>query len=401
MTLIKKDSIFNDLKVLKGVGNQLSKYLKNRKIEKVKDILLNLPYSETDRSQIISLNKLEIGKIQTIKVMVKKLNFPRIRNLPNRIVCENDTGKIEIVYFNSREGYLRKLFPINNWVIISGKVNYYNKKYQITNPDYVTSISNEDFVKKVIPKYSLTKGINEKKYRFISEQVINNLPEIKDWHENEFLKKNKFLNWKDNIIALHKTQDSQNRLSKSYKRLVFDEIFANLLVLSQNRKKIKKKKKNKYFNFISLKKILNSLPFKLTKSQKKVLEEINLDINSNTRMFRIIQGDVGSGKTIVALLTIANVIDSKYQCAMMAPTEILARQHYNLAKKIFENTKIKIEFLTGKTDLSKKREIIQKLESGKINFIIGTHSLFQKKIDFKNLGLVVIDEQHKFGVKQR
>ena len=128
MTLIKKDSIFNDLKVLKGVGNQLSKYLKNRKIEKVKDILLNLPYSETDRSQIISLNKLEIGKIQTIKVMVKKLNFPRIRNLPNRIVCENDTGKIEIVYFNSREGYLRKLFPINNWVIISGKVNYYNKK---------------------------------------------------------------------------------------------------------------------------------------------------------------------------------------------------------------------------------------------------------------------------------
>ena len=401
MTLIKKDSIFNDLKVLKGVGNQLSKYLKNRKIEKVKDILLNLPYSETDRSQIISLNKLEIGKIQTIKVMVKKLNFPRIRNLPNRIVCENDTGKIEIVYFNSREGYLRKLFPINNWVIISGKVNYYNKKYQITNPDYVTSISNEDFVKKVIPKYSLTKGINEKKYRFISEQVINNLPEIEDWHENEFLKKNKFLNWKDNIIALHKTQDSQNRLSKSYKRLVFDEIFANLLVLSQNRKKIKKKKKNKYFNFISLKKILNSLPFKLTKSQKKVLEEINLDLNSNTRMFRIIQGDVGSGKTIVALLTIANVIDSKYQCAMMAPTEILARQHYNLAKKIFENTKIKIEFLTGKTDLSKKREIIQKLESGKINFIIGTHSLFQKKIDFKNLGLVVIDEQHKFGVKQR
>ena len=246
MTLIKKDSIFNDLKVLKGVGNQLSKYLKNRKIEKVKDILLNLPYSETDRSQIISLNKLEIGKIQTIKVMVKKLNFPRIRNLPNRIVCENDTGKIEIVYFNSREGYLRKLFPINNWVIISGKVNYYNKKYQITNPDYVTPISNEDFVKKVIPKYSLTKGINEKKYRFISEQVINNLPEIEDWHENEFLKKNKFLNWKDNIIALHKTQDSQNRLSKSYKRLVFDEIFANLLVLSQNRKKIKKKKKNKY-----------------------------------------------------------------------------------------------------------------------------------------------------------
>ncbi len=401
MTLIKKDLIFSDLKVLKGIGNKLSKYLKNRKIEKVKDILLNLPYSETDRSQIVSLNKLEIGKIQTIRVMVKKLNFPRIRNLPNKIVCENNTGKIEIVYFNSREGYLRKLFPINNWVIISGKVSYYNNKYQITNPEYVTSVSNEDFVKKVIPKYSLTKGINEKKYRFISEQVINNLPEVEDWHEKQFLKKNEFLNWKDNIITLHKTRDSQNPLSKSYKRLVFDEICANLLVLSHNRKKIKKKKKNKYFNFISYKKIINSLPFKLTKSQKKVLEEINFDLTSNTRMFRIIQGDVGSGKTIVALLTIANVIDSEYQCALMAPTEILARQHYNLAKKIFEKTKFKIEFLTGKTDLSKKKEIIKNVELGRINFIIGTHSLFQKKINFKNLGLVVIDEQHKFGVKQR
>ncbi len=401
MTLIKKDLIFSDLKVLKGIGNKLSKYLKNRKIEKVKDILLNLPYSETDRSQIVSLNKLEIGKIQTIRVMVKKLNFPRIRNLPNKIVCENNTGKIEIVYFNSREGYLRKLFPINNWVIISGKVSYYNNKYQITNPEYVTSVSNEDFVKKVIPKYSLTKGINEKKYRFISEQVINNLPEVEDWHEKQFLKKNEFLNWKDNIITLHKTRDSQNPLSKSYKRLVFDEICANLLVLSHNRKKIKKKKKNKYFNFISYKKIINSFPFKLTKSQKKVLEEINFDLTSNTRMFRIIQGDVGSGKTIVALLTIANVIDSEYQCALMAPTEILARQHYNLAKKIFEKTKFKIEFLTGKTDFSKKKEIIKNVELGRINFIIGTHSLFQKKINFKNLGLVVIDEQHKFGVIQR
>ena len=215
MTLIKKDSIFNDLKVLKGVGNQLSKYLKNRKIEKVKDILLNLPYSETDRSQIISLNKLEIGKIQTIKVMVKKLNFPRIRNLPNRIVCENDTGKIEIVYFNSREGYLRKLFPINNWVIISGKVNYYNKKYQITNPDYVTSISNEDFVKKVIPKYSLTKGINEKKYRTISEQVTKNLPVIDDWLSEDFVKNNNLLNWNNTIERLHNSNDSkENKINK-------------------------------------------------------------------------------------------------------------------------------------------------------------------------------------------
>ena len=156
---MKKDFIFQEVHKLKGVGSQLSKYLKKKKIEKIKDIILFLPYSETDRSKISKINELEVGKIQTIKVQVKKLNFPRIRNLPNKIVCEDETGKIDIVYFNSREGYLRKLFPVNEMIIISGKINYFNKKYQITNPDYVTKLEDKDYVVKNIPKYSLTKGI--------------------------------------------------------------------------------------------------------------------------------------------------------------------------------------------------------------------------------------------------
>tara|TARA_A100001011_G_scaffold381745_1_gene450660 strand:+ start:325 stop:2379 length:2055 start_codon:yes stop_codon:yes gene_type:complete len=401
MNLLKKDIIFKDVKKLKGVGKQLSKYLKNRKIEKVKDILLSLPYSETDRSKIVSLAKLEIGKVQTVRVIVKKLNFPRVRNLPNKIICEDKTGKIEITYFNSREGYLRKLFPINQWLLISGKVTFFNKKYQITNPDYVTTLDNEHYIKKIIPKYHLTKGINEKKYRLISDQVIDNLPNIEDWYESHFLKKNDFLDWRQNIITLHKTKDSQNNLSKSYKRLVFDEIFANFLVLSENRKKIKKKKKNKFFKSAISNQILKRLPFELTKSQEKVLNEINLDLKSDTRMFRIVQGDVGSGKTIVSLLSVANVIENDEQCALMAPTEILAKQHFDLAKKIFVDNKIKIEFLTGKTEVKKRKKIIHDLENGNIDFIIGTHSLFQKKINFKKLGLAIIDEQHKFGVKQR
>ena len=162
MNLLKKDFILKDVNKLKGVGPQLSKYLKKRKIEKIKDILLNLPYSQTDRSKLYKLNELEIGKIQSIKIKVKKLNFPRIRNLPSKITCEDDTGLIDIVYFNSREGYLRKLFPVNEWLIVSGKINYFNKRYQITNPDYVTTLSNKDFVVQNIPKYNLTKGFNEK-----------------------------------------------------------------------------------------------------------------------------------------------------------------------------------------------------------------------------------------------
>ena len=401
MGLLKKNFIFQDVNELKGVGTKLSRYLKNKKIEKIKDIILHLPYSETDRSKISELNQLEIGKIQTIKVIVKKLNFPRIKNLPNRIMCEDDTGKIDIIYFNSREGYLRKIFPLNETVIISGKVNFFRNKYQITNPDYVTSIDNKEYVTKNIPKYNLTKGINEKKYRQISEQVTQNLPVIEDWLSEKFIKQNNLLNWNDAIKKLHNSDESKNNKSKSFRRIVFDEICANFLTLSENRKRIKKEKKNKIFNEIFAKRIIKQLPFQLTKSQKKVIDEINIDLKSNERMFRIIQGDVGSGKTIVSLISMANVIEAKYQCALMGPTEILSLQHYELAKKIFKNSSIKVEFLSGKTDPIKKREILSGIKNGEINLLIGTHALFQKKINFKKLGFVVIDEQHKFGVKQR
>ncbi|MDB9752374.1 ATP-dependent DNA helicase RecG [Pelagibacteraceae bacterium] len=401
MNFIKKDYIFNDISKLKGVGQQLSKYLKKKKIEKIKDILLSLPYSETDRSKLYKLNELEIGKIQSIKVKIKKLNFPRLRNLPNKINCEDEYGKIDIVYFNSREGYLRKLYPLNEWVIISGKINFFNKKYQITNPDYVTTLDNEDFVVKNIPKYNLTKGINEKKYRSISDQVIKNIPKIEDWLDDDFIKQNHLLKWNESIEKLHNSQDSKNNQSHSFRRLVFDEICANFLTLLENRKRIKKEKKIKKFKCIFSDQIIHKLPFTLTKSQKLVLNEINLDLKSKKRMFRIMQGDVGSGKTIVSLLAIANIIESNHQCAFMAPTEILANQHFKLSKEIFKDTNFRIEFLSGKIELKKKKKIIKNLEDGNIDLIIGTHALFQKKINFKNLGLVIIDEQHKFGVKQR
>ncbi len=398
---MKKEFIFSEISNLKGIGPKLTKYLKKKRIEKIKDVVLNLPYSETDRTNIVKLNKLVIGKIQSIKVKVKKLSFPRIRNLPNKIICEDETGKIDIVYFNSREGYLRKLFPINEWVLISGKINFFNKKYQITNPEYVTKLENQDYVIKNIPKYSLTKGINEKKYRSISEQVINNIPIIEDWLSEEFIKKNNLISWNESIKNLHNSIDSKNINSKSFRRIVFDELCANFLTLSKNRKRIKKKKTPKKFVIDFSEIIQKKLPFELTNSQKKVLSDINLDLQSSKRMFRIIQGDVGSGKTIVSLLAIINTIKSGYQTALMSPTEILAKQHYDLTKIIFKNINIRIEFLTGKTEYKKRKEIMTNISNGKIDFLIGTHALFQKKILFKKLGLVVIDEQHKFGVKQR
>ena len=260
MELIKKNFIFQDINKLKGVGLQLSRYLKKCKIEKIKDILFNLPYSDTDRSQITKLNQLEIGKIQSVQVIVKKLNFPRIRNLPNKIICEDETGKIDIVYFNSREGYLRKIFPLNEQVIISGKVNYFKKKYQMTNPDYVTKLENKDYVIKKIPKYNLTKGLNEKKYRFISEQVINNLPEIEDWLNEDFIKINKLDKWNTSIQNLHNSNEKLDINSNSFRRLVFDELCANFLSLSENRRRFRKTKHPKNFSTEKSEVLIKNLP---------------------------------------------------------------------------------------------------------------------------------------------
>ena len=396
-----QDFLTQNVSSLSGVGSKIKMLLKKKNIEKITDLLWNLPQGYTDRSNLQTLDKLEIGKITTIKVKVLKYNFPRVRNLPNKATCEDEKGKIDIVFFNSREGYIRKILPINSFVIISGKINYFRKKYQITNPAYVVPVEKEEYVNKVIPKYSLTEGLTEKIYRKLIEQVLKKITEVQEWHDKEILEKIGNVSWAQSIRHLHEKKENDLN-SQYYRRLAYDEILSNLLILSQVRKRIKKfKKKKKKFDDILSNKLINNFDFSLTTDQKRVLHEINYDLQSNYKMFRILQGDVGTGKTIVSFIAAANVIKSNYQTVMMAPTEILATQHFNLAKKIFKSTNITIEFLAGKIKQKNKKKIQENLLSGKINLLIGTHALFQKNIVFKNLGLAIIDEQHKFGVKQR
>ena len=358
-----------------------------------------LPKSFTDRSILSKINELQIGKIHTIKITPIKYNFPRIRNLPNRVTCEDETGKLDCIFFNSYEGYIRKILPLNKEVTISGKINFFKKKYQITNPVYVST--NESLIKGVHNKYSLTEGINEKMYNKILNQILNNLPILNEWHDEKILKKFNNISWSEAIKKLHMPENIGKYNSNFYKRLSFDEILSSLLIFSEIRKKIKKIKKNKK-NFTNKlhENIMNKINFRLTNDQMRALNEINNDIGSQNKMFRLLQGDVGSGKTIVALLSSLNVIESGYQVAFMAPTEILASQHYNLAKRIFPKN-INIEILSNKIDPRKRKIVTENLIENKINIIFGTHAIFQKKIQFKNLGFIIIDEQHKFGVRQR
>tara|TARA_B100001057_G_scaffold489778_1_gene576748 strand:- start:1593 stop:3641 length:2049 start_codon:yes stop_codon:yes gene_type:complete len=391
--------LLSDLKNLKGVGTKTYNILKKKKINNIFSLLWRLPKSYTDRSKSTKIKDLKVGEVQTITLTPYKYNFPRIRNLPNKIYCKDNTGELDCIFFNSYEGYIKKILPLNKEVTISGKINLFKNKYQMTNPKYISE--DASLIKDVHNKYSLTEGISEKIYNKIIKQILTNLPVLKEWHGANIMSKFNNISWNKAIIELHKPENVGKYKTNFYKRLAYDEILASFLVHSEIRKNIKKvKKQKKNFRLDSQNTILKKLSFELTRDQKNSLNEINNDLKSNQKMFRLLQGDVGSGKTIVALCAAYNVVKSGFQVAIMAPTEILARQHYNFAKKIFDK-EMNLKILTSKSEYKNKRTIINQLERNQIDIIFGTHAIFQNKIIFNKLGLIIIDEQHKFGVKQR
>ena len=390
--------LLSDINNIKGIGPKLSKLFKRKQINTIFDLLWSLPTDSIDRSKIFKINELQIGKIQTVNINVKKYNFPRIKNLPSKVLCEDGTGSLDCIFFNSYEGYIKKILPLGSNVIVNGKVGYFRNRYQIVNPTHFSMDINS--VKKINAKYSLTEGLTEKKYQKIISSVLEKLPDLKEWLSNNISNRFKNISWKKAILELHDPKNIKKR-GIFLERLIFDEIFATFLINSQIRMKIKKNKKdNKIFSSDQISKIKKFIKFDLTKDQENAIKEINEDLKSNKKMFRLLQGDVGSGKTIVSLIAALNVIESGYQVSLMAPTEILAKQHYDLFKSIFDK-KITIELLTSKTENVLKKKIINNLKDNKINMLVGTHSLYQDKIKYNKLGLAIIDEQHKFGVKQR
>ena len=392
------DYLLSDISTIKGIGTKIGKLFRKKNINTIFDLLWNLPRDFVDRSNVFPINELQVGKVQTITVVVKKYNFPRIRNLPNKVMCEDETGKLDCIFFNSYEGYIKKILPLNTKVTISGKIGYYNKKYQITNPTHLSQDPNS--VKKIDKSYSLTEGLNNKLYNKIIQEVLKNIPNLDEWLDKETLKKFDNISWKKAVLELH-NPNNINKKGNFLERLIFDEILSTFLINSRIRKTIKKfKKEKKIIDDDFSNNIKKELTYELTTDQTNALNEINNDLKSEEKMFRLLQGDVGSGKTIVALISCFNVVNSGYQVAFMAPTEILAYQHYKLAQSLIKD-KIKIGFLTSKTDYSERKKIIKDLEKSEIKILFGTHSVFQEKINYKKLGLVIIDEQHKFGVKQR
>ena len=263
--------LLSELKNLKGVGTKTSNLLKKKKINNIFDLLWKLPRSYTDRSISSNIKDLKIGETQTITVTPFKYNFPRIRNLPNRVYCKDDTGQIDCIFFNSYEGYVKKILPIDKKVTISGKISFFRNKYQITNPKYISE--DASIIKDKHNKYSLTEGISEKVYNNIINQILQKLPNLDEWHEKNIMKKFDYINWNQAIIELHKPENIGNYQSNFYRRLSYDEILSSYLVHSDIRKKIKRVKKNrKIFNPLGQKKILSKIDFELTNDQKKTTQ---------------------------------------------------------------------------------------------------------------------------------
>ena len=384
---------------IKGVGKKTLSSFNKKKIFTIFDLLWHLPISRIETADDTEINDLQVGKNYNIKVTPIKYNFPRIRNLPSKVICEKNGIKLDCIFFNSYEGYIKKILPLNEEIIIHGKANYFRNKFQFVNP--TSKKTNNLNIINDNSKYSLSDGLTLNKYNQVINSVFQNLPELEEWLPKKLSRLFDNVTWRECVIKIHKEEITKTRNTKYYRRLVFDEIFANFLLSSSVRSKIKKiKKKNKILNYHHQNKIISNLEFELTFDQASSLKNINNDMGSKQKMFRLLQGDVGSGKTIVSVIAALNAIRAGYQVAIMTPTEILAFQHYKFILENF-NTYCNPEILTGKTEYKKRKKILNDLLNNKIDILVGTHSLFQQKISYFNLGLIIIDEQHKFGVNQR
>lgn len=395
------DFLYQNVEKLKGIGPKKASYFKNLNINTVIDIFYNLPTRSIDRTQDIDFKNLEKGQTITTLVKVKKHHFPFNPKLPYVIECEKGSLIINIIYFSIRGNFLRKKYPENKELIISGKVSFYKSNLSVAHPDYIEEIENEDKLRTFENIYPLTRGITLKDIRIVLNDAKNHLNKFDEWLNENIIKKYNFSSFNESLIKMHfpsVKEDIENR-ENFRKRLAVDELVSNYFAIRYLKEKTKRKNESLNLKFNLQEKLINELPFELTKNQYKIINDINNYNNTQYRETVLLQGDVGSGKTIVSLLTAIPFIQKHKQVAYMAPTEILANQIYSNVLNHLDNEEVNPILLTGSS--KNKSKIYEKIEKGIFNFIIGTHAIFQENLNFSSLAYVIIDEQHRFGVQQR
>lgn len=387
--------LFGETSVFKGVGKTLSKPLEKLGLTRVKDILYHQPSHWVRRKRVDILDIADVDQIIIIKLtpVDYKSGGPRS---PLRVQALDSVGNyVSLTYFGRNTGWPKKLLPLNEPKIISGKLERYGDELQIVHPEEVLEPDQGSQIALIEPVYPLSDGLGNKRMRQLVEQALNQSPDLPEWIEPSQLADKSWLSWRDSIYSTHRKEGEA-----AQERLAYDELFANqlafMLVKASNRRKtgISIQTNGELRDRLKL-------PFELTNAQKRCISEIEGDLAQSAPMLRLLQGDVGSGKTLVALMALLNAVEAGYQGAFLAPTEILARQHFESLQSLLAGMPVNIGILTGR-DKGKPREAtLMGLADGSINILVGTHAIFQEKVQYRNLALAIIDEQHKFGVSQR
>lgn len=397
--------LFADISNLRGVGAKTQKLLTTLiGGNKIVDLAFHLPINLIDRRYCPTIRDAVPGQLCTLKVKVVEHQPPKTRQQPYKVAVEDDTGELTLLFFKVYADSIAKNLPIGATRLISGKTELFNGRLQMSHPDYILPESDKDKLPWLEQVYPLTAGLTNKMVsRYVSE-ALDRVPALPEWSDDAFIKKNSWTDFKTALLEAHhpKSKMDLEPFSKARARLAYDELLANQLALAIVRERIKKQAGRSFKGDGHLRqKVLNLLPFELTSAQKKVLEEIDADAAKPFQMLRLLQGDVGSGKTIVALLAMLNAVETGAQAAIMAPTEILAKQHFETIAPLCAKIGIKAELLIGKTKSKARTDILNDLLAGNIQILIGTHALFQEDVAYKDLGFIVVDEQHRFGVHQR
>ena len=387
--------LFAEVEVLKGIGPQLAKPLKRLGLERVVDILFHLPVSWIERKRVELLDEADVSAIVSVEVTPVDYRQSGGRG-PFRVHATDKAGNyLTLTYFNN-PGWAKKQLPLGEPKLVSGRLDRYGQELQMVHPDYVLPPAEAASLPVVEPVYPLSEGLTNNRIGQLSAQALARVPELAEWIEPSLLERRGWPAWR---AALHKAH-CDRFADAARERLAYDEVFANQLALMLVRASSRKRKGTPLRGDGRLRDALK-LPYAPTGAQRRSIGEIEGDLQQEVPMLRLLQGDVGSGKTLVALMALLTAVEAGAQGALLAPTEILARQHYETLSRQLAGLPVNVAILTGREKGRAREATLMGLADGSIHILVGTHAIFQQAVVYRNLGLAVVDEQHRFGVAQR
>lgn len=402
--------LFAPATTLKGVGPRLDKALArlfgtNGEPAQVRDLLFHMPSGLVDRRNQPKIASLPPEGIATVSARVERhLPSPRGSRAPYRVIVADETGELTLAFFSPRSDWINDKLPVGEDVVVSGRIEWFKDSPQMVHPDHIVRAGAAEQMPMVEPVYPLTAGLSGRVLRNALAQALERVPDLPEWQDHALLTREGWTTLSEALRRLHapeSTKDLGERAAPR-RRLAYDEMLASQLALALVRASMKRGAgRARTFDGRLARRITDALPFSLTPAQRQAIEDIEGDLRAPARMLRLLQGDVGAGKTAVALVAMAHAVEAGAQAAMMAPTELLARQHLATIQPLAESAGLDCRILTGREKGARRAETLHRIATGETDIVVGTHALFQEGVEFAELGLAVVDEQHRFGVHQR